>query len=370
MKRKTLALLLCLLSLVSLSACAKEPEPEAESGIVYSWESDPQDNTTIPVTAPKTAFNPLTGEYNMATDRVGMRPICVAADNIEFCWPQSGLSQADVLIECEVEAGITRFLALYSDVREVPKIGNIRSLRHQYLEAVHPLDPLFVHIGWGSVEAYNFLQKYYDLKTLDAENTYGICYKDLLRFNAGYWSEQCFFTNGRRIYEAARELQLPDRSTSKLTSFFSFANSGQPILPAGGTAQQINFFLSENHDYDGDFRYDADLGAYLKYQRDEPQLDVGEGTLQTQLAFQNVLVLFAEIETIDTLSYMAKVTYAKGGEGYYFSNGSYERFTWTKPDVASNFVMTKLDGAPLVLNPGKTIISLARNTNIDTLQIQ
>ena len=61
--------------------------------------------------------NPLTGEEKSFDYPEGQRPVAVMVNNImsansyQSAWPQSGLSQADVIFEMETEGGITRYMA-------------------------------------------------------------------------------------------------------------------------------------------------------------------------------------------------------------------------------------------------------------------
>ncbi len=139
MKKIIAALLLAALAL-TLSGCEK-------NAIIIDPLEDELAGTsdyygTVEVSADKTAYNYLTGNNDMAADLVGKRPYAVSVNNILECWPQYGLSQADIIYEIETEGGITRMMALFMDIRGVPLIGSIRSLRDQFSEAVYPLDPI------------------------------------------------------------------------------------------------------------------------------------------------------------------------------------------------------------------------------------
>ncbi len=352
MWKKSLALLLCLLSLVSLAGCGK---------------SGAQEGQTLRVTAAKNAYNPLTGENNLATDRVGTRPVFIMVNNVSMSWPLSGVSQADVLIEIEAEGGITRFGALYSDTREIANIGSLRSIRDYFIETVCAIDPIYSFIG-TSIWADDAIEQY-GIASIDGMKDNSFAFLDEARAEDDYATEHCWFTSGRRIQSAVEKLELDDRSHASISSFFSFATAKNAVRPSDGDAARVQFVYSVDENYDGDFRYDAASKTYLKYQRDTQQIDVGDGTQSLPLAFTNVLVLFARIKLRDLGTNTVLVDYQAGGEGYYFTGGSYERFTWTKPDFSSNFVMTKLDGSPLMLNPGKTMFCVARDSNIDTLKL-
>jgi hypothetical protein len=369
--KKILVSTLCVLLILSLAACGTSGTP---GGINISEEDELAGTSdtygTIDVTAERSSYNMLTGLSDLADDRIGLRPYCVSVNNIAASWPQKGISAADIIIEMETEGGITRLMCLYSDTREVALIGSERSLRDQFIEAIYPVDPIIVHIG-TSIFADKALADN-NLRSLDGNNMPGAIWVDRVRMQT-YSSEHCKFTSGELIYNTLQEKGFNEESSSTLDSYFNFAAPEETIVPETGTASSVNFVFSSNG-YDGDFRYDADLGKYLKFQRNQPHMDAGEdaagNAINQQLAFDNVFVLFANITNRVGHEELVEVDYQAGGKGYYFSNGSYEEITWTKGDYSNPFVFTKADGSELVVNTGQSIMCFTRVGNLDTLSIQ
>ena len=320
---------------------------------------------TIPVSSEKTALNYLTGEYNMAQDRMGTRPFGVSVNNIADTWPQSGIAAADIVIEMETEGGITRLMCLYPDVREIPLIGSVRSLRHIQIEAIYQIDPIIVHIG-TSVYADKAIAEY-GMRTIDGDLVPSAIHLLKERRQSGYLIEYCKYSSGSLIDGAVKKLNIDTSSHAKIDNFFNFVPPEESISLSGGEASKIVFRYSSNA-YDGDFRYDEPTKTYFKYQRSSAHVDVGEGSDNTQLSFKNVLLLFAEINPIEGTE-LVDVVYESGGKGYYFTDGRYEELTWTKHSHDSNFVFKKADGTELTLNAGKTMLSLVSNAREDTLVI-
>ena len=92
--------------------------------------------------------DPLTGEAR----RSGGRSVGVMVNNIsntprQNARPQRGIGSADVLIECKVEGGITRFCAVFHDADAIPEIGPLRSGRDQFLQLLMPYQALYYHDG-------------------------------------------------------------------------------------------------------------------------------------------------------------------------------------------------------------------------------
>lgn len=79
-------------------------------------------------------------------------PLAVVIENHSDARPQAGLSQANLVIEAEVEGGITRFLAFFAENNKPERIGPIRSARPYFVDWSRGLSSLYVHVG-GSPEA-------------------------------------------------------------------------------------------------------------------------------------------------------------------------------------------------------------------------
>src|SRR5262245_33099161 len=72
--------------------------------------------------------NPLTGQKVNPT-QVNRMPVAIKISNFPYnVRPQSGLAQADMVLEHPAEAGLTRFTAVFLQ-NDVDKIGSIRSAR-------------------------------------------------------------------------------------------------------------------------------------------------------------------------------------------------------------------------------------------------
>ena len=357
------AFLLCLALLLPMAACARDEEPS----ILLDPVADPgagmsETYGTVEVTASKDALNPLTGRCDMPADRVGIRPIAVSVNNIHQCWPQYGISQADYILEMETEGGITRLMCLFSDTREIELIGSVRSLRDQFMEMIYPLDPIIVHIG-TSIFADRAISEH-NMHTLDGEFFGEAMWFDRDRYNSGYAWEHCTFTSGKLIEDSLSAAKLDPKGGSRETAF-NFVDEPDAYTPGGGAAETVAWDFSDSGD--GDFRYDAASGLYYKWQYGEKQMDAGANE---QLAFENVFVLFGDIEVIDEYSQIVHVNYQAGGEGYYFSRGGWVHVTWHKGDYSSPMTLRTDDGAELRVNPGKSYFSIVRDANRDTLSIR
>ena len=370
--KKKISILLFIIIILSLTGCKGiggfMEEPVVNTGIddlssYYERLQGDGEIGTVAVTGDKSAYNPLTGEYNMAQDRVGQRPIAVSVNNIQQSWPQYGISKADFIVEIETEGGITRLMCLFSDAREVDMIGSVRSLRDQFIEALFPLDPIIVHIG-TSIYADKAIAQY-NFKTLDGGNHSSAIWTDRARA-AVYATEHTKFTGGSAIEKGIINAKISTESYSSISAFNFIDPDETKIIPKSGKAANVKYNFSSY--YDGDFRYDETTGTYKKWQFGRPQVDAGNDN--KQLEFDNLFLLFADISLYPNQgSGLVDVKYEKGGEGYYFSQGYYEKITWRKDDYPSNFSFYKSDGTELEVNVGKTHLGVVDDDYISRLVI-
>jgi len=129
-----------LLLVASLTACGNQDDTSS----VVSEESAPSSVAEVKYEN----INPLTGENNLATSAKGQRPIAFMINNNPNARPHWGLCSADVVIEGLVEGGSTRMMWLFSDVSNVPKIGSLRSMRHDFVEIADGFDLVW----WGGAK--------------------------------------------------------------------------------------------------------------------------------------------------------------------------------------------------------------------------
>ena len=105
----------------------------------------PESTTTTTEPAPVGDTWPLTGIVD--PEAVPTSPILVAKiDNSSSSRPQTGLGQADMVVEVLVEGGVARFLAFYQST--IPnEIGPIRSTREVDPRLIAPFDVVFAYSG-------------------------------------------------------------------------------------------------------------------------------------------------------------------------------------------------------------------------------
>ena len=347
------SLLLCLL----LCGCGNK-EVAGTTGATTTAPTEtttlPTEETTVPTKPPVLYRHPLTGEP-LDQPFTG-RPVAVSIGNTKAALPQHGISEADIFFEIEAEGGITRFLPIFTDLRNVASIGPIRSARTFFNNVAAAYNAPIAHCG-GSVRG---IQGYYDLTGSKIsswahidEFTYGSKYfhRDLDRYNyQDYAWEHCLFTTGEDMMAALSALKYQTDEAWDLG--FTFTDE---VATEGENATKITVsFLGGKT---SSLVYDETSGLYAISQYDRELID---GTTGQQLTFKNVLVLYADQTKKHDGSYVRSYYDLIGeGEGYFAMDGKMVKINWSREDVKKPFVYTLKDGSSLELGVGKSYIGIA-----------
>ena len=96
---------------------------------------------------PADLINPLTGETG-TKNYSRMRPVAVMVENNHDngMINQAGISKAAIVMEFQVEK-ITRNMAIFMDLEDVPAIYPVRSARSYFVSAALAFDAIYVHRG-------------------------------------------------------------------------------------------------------------------------------------------------------------------------------------------------------------------------------
>ncbi len=92
------------------------------------------------------AIWPLRGTAAPDPQSVRRRPIVVKIDANPAARPQTGLADADLILEIVVEGGVTRYAAVFHS-KDPAKVGPVRSARKSDLNYVPSLRPILAHVG-------------------------------------------------------------------------------------------------------------------------------------------------------------------------------------------------------------------------------
>ena len=306
--------------------------------------------------APAGDLNRLTGLYDMEKGSPN-RPVAVMIGNNDRSRPQYGLDKADMYFEAETEGGITRIMAVFSNVSRIPEqLGPVRSARTPFVKLVQSLDAIYGHFG-GSVRAKEMIS---DMKINRID---GITYD-----GSTYWRdpelrktkglEYSAMTSGEKMLDRAQRLKFS--LTTDRQAPFSFGEETGSI-----PASSVMVYLSRLQQIN--FQYKAEEGLYYKYNGkdlSDPHV-TADGV---QLTATNVIVMYDSFfQEIDS----APITYSftlERGSGYLYSSGTGRAIQWSR--TADGLRYTEEDGSPLTVAPGKTYVCLVNEINSTKAVIQ
>ena len=311
--------------------------------------------------------DPLTGEAKRSNGRiVGVMVNNISNTSRQNARPQRGLSSADLLIECKVEGGITRFCAVFHDADSIPEIGPLRSGRDQFLQLLMPYQALYYHDG-ESAACTKFISVYnYSGLNIGGKSYFNtpvhphVAHRDSRGRDVAY--EHTEFTSGTEIKQAAANAGIGlDYACD--TTFFRFADYRTGAENAmKGTASGKSVSIVHSDHYKTSFSYNWFDHTYKMqmYSRISGQFEKAVDELTgKQLSFDNLAVCFAPIAAYPGDSGdVQQVSYISGGEVYFFSRGGMVRGTWQKASPEHPLRLFDESGAELIFNRGKTYLAI------------
>lgn len=327
---------------------AETPSPEAaaETPVAAVEETDP-----VPAAEPVN-MNLLTGQGTLSEYSIGKRPVAVMINNVTPAMPQSGVSGADVIFEVPVEGDLTRLMALYGDMTEIPKVCSVRSCRYYFPILAVGFDAFYAHWGMDDTIARETLASM-EINSMDGmDNAYNLFGRDQERLDRGVSSEHTAYFDGPRFTQEIGAARV-DLKEDKKGPAFSFVENGSIVQPQGNACNSVklNFGASSTT-----MTYDSGSNTYLMSHNDAPQLDADTGA---QVAVTNVLVLETAISVRDDVG--RKNVDWQGGDNtvsYYISNGAVQQIRWSKSDMYDYLKFTDMNGQELKINRGKTYIAM------------
>ena len=311
--------------------------------------------------------DPLTGEAKRSNGRI----VGVMVNNIsntarQNARPQRGIGSADLLIECKVEGGITRFCAVYHDADAIPEVGPLRSGRDQFLQLLMPYQALYYHDG-ESAACTKFISVYnYSGLNIGGKSYFGTPVHPHVahRYNRGrdVAYEHTEFTSGGEIKQAASNAGIGLKYDYDAT-FFRFADyrtGEENAMKNAASGRSVSITHSDN--YKTSFSYNW-LDRTYKMQMYSRLSGKVENTVDElsgrQLSFDNLAVCFAPIERYPGDSGdVQQVSYISGGEAFFFSRGGVQTGRWEKASPEHPLHIYDKNGAEVVFNRGKTYLAI------------
>lgn len=357
--KKAVSLLLCAVMATGLAACGNSESSSTSAAQAPSTQPAASSEVADETPALEVAF--LTGLEKGEDYPEGKRFVAVMVNNIAASRPTRGLSEAQMLFEIKVEGGITRFMALFENYETMPEVGSVRSARDQFFQLILPFQPFYMHEGpSSSTHPLNIMMNTYNYSDFDLQQGYysGLAWRDTTRNMA---TEYTLYTDGEHITDVINSYDLDTSRTynSPIFSFVPYTEEARTL--DGGTATEVAIVHSDS--YRTSFNYENGRYYMSQYSSAGVTATIDENNGE-QVAFDNVLVLFAPM-TLYNASELVKVDYYGGG-GYYISNGTWEPILWEKgaPDSPLQLKTIDQSGDAVQINPGTTYVAVVDDSLI------
>jgi hypothetical protein len=315
-----------------------------------SADSVPVSSTTstIAVTSSTTATtNPVAGPVMALTGLpaadgvLSMRPaLVVKVDNHPGARPQTGLNQADIVYEENVEAW-TRFALVFHSQGSDP-VGPIRSGRTQDIDLLTSLNGvLFVWSGGNAgvtaaVKSSNFV----NMSASAAGKGSGFFRSDDKK------APHNLYTNTSDIWAVAagRGGTPPPQ----------FLYSADPSSVNGDDVVGVK--LRMDGSMKASWEWDANKRVFARRHDDKLHLDSnGE-----QVSTENVLVLTVEYKISAANKKSPEAQTTGTGVAWVLQQGKFTQGTWTRASEMDPWTLTDATGEPILLTPGRTFVELIR----------
>ncbi len=277
---------------------------------------------------------PLTG----LPGAVPNRPAAVVkVDNGRPARPQTGLNSADIVVEEEVEGGVTRFAAVFHSTSTA--VGPVRSARTTDIGIINGFgSPLLLYSGANAVTD-TLIRNQPTVQNRSAATS------------SGYWR-----SSSRRA---------PSNLYSDVGSHWASATGGPPPAqfafrgdgePVGGV-EDTSLTVAYRASHAG---WTWDGSRWLRTQGGSAHMTAAAG----QISAANVVVIEArEVATgmVDsTGATVPEFVFVGEGKATVFTAGRRIDGVWNRPTLGSVATLTTGDGSVIELTPGRTWIELIR----------
>jgi len=287
------------------------------------------------------------------------RPLAFMVDNNIPARPQSGLHLADIVFEVVDEAGITRYVAIYSSY-DAEIVGPMRSARIYYAEIARGFDPVYTF--WGTyTDAYETL-KLMHMDLLDGNSDAYVPYtdsgwRDYSRIEPGEDTAHTAFMSTVKIKEdAVKHGYSLDGGQSPLRF------KADAVESERGDVSDITIDFSDNR-FKVDFKYNENENNYQRYLAGSLHTDHETGR---HIAVNNVIVMITDIEgPIDEAGHMVVRTTGTGdiGKAFYFIDGNVIEGTWERTSILDPFKYKDNNGNLMLFNRGSTWVAMIQSTS-------
>lgn len=336
---------------IALSACSGADATTTTVAAAPTTTIAPTTTTTTPATTTTSsttttvAAGPLSPLDGLPVDDpllLERRVIAVKIDNHWNARPQSGIQEADAVFELLVEAGLTRFIALFHDA-DSDYLGPMRSGRPTDPTLLKPLGATFTISGAQDWVINRIVSAGVPL--------IGEVRPATFRVSARFAPHNLYVdTNALREYADGREYS--DEPPLDLFEWGAWSETNQ-----GEPATDINLDWSQGLQVAWNWNGER----YLRTTGGEPHESVDTEGEAEQISTDTLVILFAprytavppgagsSVPAMDTLG---------TGRALVFARGEMREGSWSRASIEEPFSLVDAAGETLTVPPGKPWISV------------
>ena len=298
--------------------------------------------------------NPLTG-LTMKESAIGKRPVAFMVENTPPARPQWGMDDPnyapDIILEAEVEGGITRTMWLFADFTSLPElIGPMRSARPPYVRFSELFDSIYVH--WGQSDSAGSYVGASDVIARDGVNNINqIQYRGQVELFGRNRERDVAIEHTGVVYTKNLPKAIEEygyRTERNNDNFTSFEFTDEPTKVSDTPCNELTITIS-TRSWIKNWKYSTADKLYHT------------SDFENNLSRKNIIIMYDETEYITKPgAYFSYCNYRlESGEGKYASEGTIMDIKWSVEK--GKLVFRDMNDNEIALNRGKTYIAWISN---------
>lgn len=331
------------------------PLPPPPTEMVILPESLPEGISVSAFTLP-TSLNPLTGLPPADPSLLERRPLAIKVANYpRNIRPQSGLTLADAVFEYYIEAGLTRFIAVFYG-NDSEWVGPVRSGRY-FDEHVQRMYHAFFVFKFADPREQTYFEAS-DFSDFLVLPTIASCPPFRLMSTRNIEAYNNSYFNTILWADCVARNELENHRPRIRNGFFSDV---PPQLTLLGL-QMFTYYSVDSYNY---WQYLPETRQYVRYQekadtrngKPESYDVLMDAVTATEVHAANVVLLLAPhtfSNTFDEEDEVYQIDLTGSGEAYVFRDGVGILARWVRTNQDQPLLLTNLNGAPVYLRPGIT----------------
>ncbi len=324
------------------------------------------EGVNVPAFTLPTNLNPLTGQPPSDPALMERRPLAIKVANYpRYVRPQSGLTLADNVYEYYIEAGLTRFIAVFYG-NNSEWVGPVRSGRY-FDEHIQRMYHAYLVFKFADPRVESHLETTSDVAPFLVVPSIGSCPPFELKADRDIEVYNNSYFNTLRWEDCVDRNSLENDRQAIRNGFFS---ESAPISNLRGT-KMFTYYSADSYNY---WDYDPETKEYIRYQeldntrngKPESYDTLVDSVTGEVVHAANIVFMLAHhsfSNTFDEEDEVYQIDLTGSGEAYVFRDGVGIAARWIRTNKDQPLLLTTLSGAPIYLRPGITFYEVLGNAS-------